>query len=217
MTILHVITLYNKPDYFELAAASVRAQTRECIHLAQQDTHETQDLYPPAVYFNKVAKDLPTDAYICWLSDDDIMLPNFAKDLCGHLDTHPEIDAVYGTTEHCTFDMATGISTHIRTLPQDGFPIYNAANSPYCRIDGGQFVHRRSTLNKISYPWYSETHDACRHCDGRFAEKIAAACGIYPLVPMKQVAINRVTSKSGHVALIDNQLKVVDWTRQTNR
>lgn len=40
-----------------------------------------------------------TGKYICYLDDDNIYKPNHIEALSGYLDTHPDIDVVYGSTE----------------------------------------------------------------------------------------------------------------------
>jgi hypothetical protein len=211
-----VLTLWNKPDYIDDAIASVKAQTRSCIHVVKRDEYNTQGLYPPAVYINSIVRQLPLDSYWGWLSDDDLLLPNYASDLADWLNTHPDCHAVYGTSEHIKYDKSTGFKQHVRWLPADvsGYPVFSAALSPYCRLDGGQFLVRRSILEKMPYPWYPEEQTGCSVCDGTFAAKLANLCGIHPLQPMKQVMVNRATPKSSHSMLAEGALRVGDWTKQ---
>ena len=196
-----VITLTNKPDLVQEAIASVKAQTRECVHLVEVDSGQYKGRYPPAVHYNVISKQCSADDYISWLSDDDLMLPNFVADLAGMLDIHPEYGCVWGWSMHVVLNK-NGTTTNIRPLPQDGnfMQVFNAANEAIFKLDGGQIMVRRSVLDKISYPYQSEdTGEPSRRCDGFLMNKIAAAVGIYPLG--KQVKINRTTDKSGHLRI----------------
>jgi hypothetical protein len=69
-------------------------------------------------------------------------------------------------------------------------------------------------MDKIPYPWYPEEQIGCSVCDGTFATKLANVCGIYPLVPMKQVMVNRATPVSSHSVLVGGGIRVGDWTQQ---
>ena len=101
---------------------------------------------------------------------------------------------------------------------------YNALCSPACKIDGGQFMVRRSALELVERPWCAEGRTADpnvpaimlpeRYGDAMFMNKIANAVGIYPID--KQVMVRRVTPLGTHTKIIGGQHIITDW-RQDGR
>lgn len=209
---IRILTLFNKAQLVLEAIASVEAQTRrDYIHFARPDTYRARDgRYPPAVYYNEMARIAPMEDYISWLSDDDLLFPNYVADLAGHLDAHPEIDCVYGGSKHVLHEPPQE-DRLIRNLPQQWpFPLFNAELSPFCQIDGGQFMIRRSGLEKIPYPWYPEDAASASGCDAIFMRKISQYFPMYPIPVF--VMTNRATSASCHTVAVRGHLeKGVGW------
>ena len=215
-----IVTLANKPKYLPDAIASVEAQTRQDFrHVIQVDEGIDWDgRYPPAAFWNETAKEADPEDYICWLSDDDLLLPNYVEDLAGHLDTHPWIDACYGGSQVEVWD-ENGKVQDAEFLPYGGYNVFNSNWSPACKMDGGQFMVRRSALDSLPWPWVPEdtTKDPNAHpitvqeryCDALFMNKIANAVGIYPIG--KQVMVNRRTELSGHTRIVGGVSTVADW------
>lgn len=201
------------------AVGSVEAQTRhDYIHLVQPDTCRSWNgRYPPAVYYNEQAKVASAEDYISWLSDDDLLLPNYIADLADYLDTHPEAECVYGGSRHVRIYPNLG-EQFIRNLPEElPFPILSNAYTPGWRIDGGQFMIRRSALEKVTYPYYPEDPDpsVARVCDALFMNKIVQAMTMYPIQVF--VMVNRMTSLGSHVAIDSlGRAQVQDWRSRTH-
>jgi hypothetical protein len=219
---IYILTLANKPRYLPEAIASIKAQTRssDLEHIVVLDQGEDWGGgYPPAVFYNEWAKKLPFGSYISWLSDDDMLLPRYVEVLAGFLDDHREIDCCYGGSE-VLFEEGAGIRSHSWAwLPKDplllfqeGWPIFDGQTQPGCVIDGGQFMVRRTALEKIEYPYMNEDPApwAARLTDAHVMNKLANAVGIHP-VPI-QVMINRITPLSAHCRPGPNgQREIVDW------
>lgn len=218
MGMIYVLTLSNKPELLPQARESVRVQTRRGVHLVLEDTpllNWGADVYPPAVFYNRMAAPCAADDYIIWLSDDDLLTPNALELLAGHLDTHPEHDAVYGLAEHRLYWPAEGVQRHYRTLPADGGnAVYSAACDPCGNIDGGQFMVRKIGLDKVGYPYTPEQADGSeRTNDGILMRRVARACGIYPLQPQQVVTICRTTPYSAHSVPMGSGIAHANWKR----
>ena len=215
-----IVTLANKPKYLPDAMASVEAQTRRDFkHIVQMDEGIGWDgRYPPAAFWNEQVEAVGMDDYVCWLSDDDLLLPNYVEDLAGHLDAHQEVDCCYGGSRVENWDEAGKIAD-AQFLPMEGYVVFSGAWEPSCRIDGGQFMMRRSALEAIPRPWVPEgitidpnAHPITmqeRYSDAIFMNKVAWIFGIYPIG--KQVMINRSTELSGHARIVDGVSTVADW------
>ena len=214
MGITTIVTLSNKPALLPEAIASVMAQTRPCRHIwAFDGAQDWAGRYPPAVWANQEWGRCDLDDYVAWLSDDDVLLPNYAADLAGHLDAHPEHMAVYGLSQHVTYDPATGIEVPMRVLPLgDRAQVFDASNRPLCKLDGGQVMVRRSALEQLPRPWVPEKIDGARVCDGAFLDKLALAFGIYPAAGF--VMRNRATPYSAHSVSRGNYWAAADWRRE---
>lgn len=212
--VVHIITLYNKPTLIGDATESVGLQTRrDFVHTVMPDTYQDWNgRYPPAVFYNEQARATPLDGYVCWLSDDDVMSPNYVMDLAGYLDEHPEVDCVYGGSRHVI--VQAGVPDKLyRILPQETpFPIFNADYLPGCKIDGGQFMVRRLALERVPYPYYSEAVEGARVCDARYMDKLVQYMAMYPVQTI--VMTNRATVLSSHAVPDDHGgLVAVDWRR----
>lgn len=211
---IHILTLWNKPDYVKEAIASVQAQTRrDFVHIVQPDTYRGwRGRYPPAVAYNEWAREAPMEDYISWLSDDDLLQPNYVADLAGCLDVHPEYECVYGQSRHVMSHPKLG-ERFIRNLPAEWpLPVLEVNFTPGYRIDGGQFMIRRSALERIPYPYYGEGYVNAGVCDADYMNKIVQHFPIYPV--QKQVMVNRMTPLGGHVMVNDKgEAVVVDWKR----
>jgi hypothetical protein len=208
-----ILTLANKPQYLPDAVASVEAQTRrDFVHTVALDDENAEwgGRYPPGVFFNHAAKLVHPHDYICWLSDDDLLLPNYLEDLAGFLDANREIGCCYGGSE-VIFLEEDGSTSHYKNLPELGWPTYNKWIQPACQIDGGMIMLRRSVLDLIETPWMNELADPelARITDGHLMNKIANKVGIYPV--KKQVMINRITPVSAHCQSGGGVRHVVDW------
>lgn len=118
--------------------------------------------------------------YVCTFYDDDLYDPEFAEEMAGYLDEHPEAAAVWCTEQRATWRPHTG--TEVTTsIPATG---PKTAGQMDCQVDGAQVMFRREMLDKIGDPWLPEdpADASCRHSDGIFLEKLAQAAGvIYPL------------------------------------
>lgn len=210
---IQILTLFNKPELVLEAIASVEAQTRrDYAHLVQPDTYRSWNgRYPPAVYYNELARAAAQDDYISWLSDDDLLLPNYVADLAGYLDTHPEMSCAYGGSTHIIHE-PPNVDRVVRNLPpQWPFPILDANRTPGYQIDGGQFIIRRSALEKIPYPWYSESAEGAGVCDATFMNKIVQYFPIYPVQTF--VMVNRATPLSSHAVVVKGHIEVASWRR----
>jgi len=217
-----IITLFNKPKYIDDAFASVEAQTRrDFVWAVREDKGiDWRGRYPPAVFWNEQMEAAGMDDYCCWLSDDDLLLPNYVEDLAEFLDAHPEIMACYGGSQVETWN-ENGKVMDAEFLPHGGYRVFDKDWSPSCKIDGGQLMVRRSALEEIERPWVPEGTTADpnahpitvqeRYCDGLFANKLAVAFGIHPIE--RQVMVNRRTELSAHTRIVGQGAIVADWRK----
>ena len=218
---VYVMMLANKRKYLRDAIRSVRAQTRtDFIHVVALDNGQDWGGYPPAVWFNREAKEISPENYIAWLSDDDVLLPNYVADLAGYLDAHPEVDCCYGGSEVVLEDGQgtrspwTWLPDYPDRLNAKRWPVFDTKNLPGCVIDGGQIMLRRSALSAIAQPWMPIATEptTARLTDASLLNKLANAVGIYP-VPV-QVMINRITPLSAHCRPGPGGQRVItDWRR----
>lgn len=195
-----IATLSNKPGYLPDAVASVMAQTRPAVHVwAMDGVQDWGGRYAPSVFYNQIARMADPDDYIAWLSDDDILLPNYVEALAGYLDSHPWINAVYGYSTHVMYDREAGVKSFYRTLPVrlDG-ATYTRTNEPCGVIDGGQMMVRVKALENFAYPWAPEDNGPNRRiADGVLMNRVAEFCGGIHCVP-EMVLENRSTPLSAH-------------------
>lgn len=111
--------------------------------------------------------------YMATFYDDDRYHPDFVKRMAGHLDDHPDDQAVLCSQNRYRRNR-DGSEDLVGALP------VVAPRRPGefdCQVDGGQIMWRTELLDKIGDPWMSEDPaDAiCRHSDGIFLERLAAA------------------------------------------
>jgi GT2 family glycosyltransferase len=213
--VIRIITLWNKPEYIQDAIDSVKAQTRQdIIHVMQKDEGiDWKGLYPPARWWNIQSFAASPDDYVCWLSDDDILLPNYVADLAGYLDKHPEAECVYGGSHHVQHHPAFE-DRFIRELPCSlPFPLLNSSYTPGYRIDGGCFMVRRTALNRVPYPYCPEGLDTARVCDAVYMDKLVQ---YFSMVPVQAFVMkNRVTPRSSHFVVTETgETKIVNWLEQ---
>jgi GT2 family glycosyltransferase len=211
--VTRIITLSNKPSYLPDAVASVAAQTRrDLVHVVRMDTYRTWGgKYPPAVYWNEMSREAAIGDYVCWLSDDDLLLPNYVADLAGHLDAHPEIECVYGGSTHVIHEPPNPDRVIRNLPPQWPFPLLNMDHTPGYQIDGGQFMIRRSALERIPYPWCPEAAEGAGVCDASYMNKIVWYLAMFPVQTF--VMINRATPLSSHAVVVKGHIEVASWLR----
>jgi hypothetical protein len=210
---IRVITLSNKPDLLLDAIESVKNQKRfgDVVHIIGRDDGIYQsNIYKPAVFFYNEIQRSDDNDYICWLSDDDVMQPNYTKALGDYLDEHPEIMACYGSAKCILYDppkFNKEIGRHLadRVFSKD------SGESPCCAIDGSQVLARAKAYKDIVFPI---TEESCRISDGIIMQKIAS---LYPIVPVPTpdfLMLLRTTPQSAHTAAGKNgELIQVDHKR----
>jgi hypothetical protein len=195
-----VLTLWNKRELIGDAVRSLwdQATRRRVVHVCEQDVGQYAGQgYPPGVFYNAIVANIPPEDYIAWLSDDDVLLPDYVEALAGYLDEHPEANACYGQLERWAL-AEDGRTWKLGDLP--GGPIYGIQGMPCCNIDGGQVMYRGQVLDRIDPPWHPMTMQACHVSDGLLLNKIAAVTPIYPVG--KLVMRNRITWLSSHWRLV---------------
>jgi hypothetical protein len=114
--------------------------------------------------------------YVCTFYDDDVYEPTFLEAMVGFLDEHPEHGAVWCSQDRVRW-WPDGRTEHGGCLSADR---ELTPGNLLDRVDGGQFMFRRSMLDLIGDPWLPEDPGRCHHSDGIFLEKLAVACGVIP-------------------------------------
>lgn len=215
-----VMTLSNKPDLLPQARASVEAQSvaqgRMVTHVVGIDGPDWEwpsNVYPPAMYYNRTAHKAKANAYVIWLSDDDLLLPGALEAMASYLDNHPQAQAVYGGARHVA--LQDGEETFIRDLPVIPVGRYDGNYDPMGQIDGGQVMVRRSALDMMSYPYTPEAADGSERVnDGTLLRRMAQVFGIDRLDPWRQIAVCRSTPKSAHTVPTGGAgVEFADWRR----
>lgn len=112
--------------------------------------------------------------YMCIVSDDDLYRPDFIARMAGHLDEHEPVQAVWCGMD--CFRVRDGHREYTGTIPATGPRTVGGFD---CLVDGMQVMYRASLLEKIAAPWLDENPalDSCRHADGLWLERVAAAAG----------------------------------------
>lgn len=191
---IYVITLSNKPDLLPDAIESVRQQTRPAVHVVGYDTcWEWANRYPPAAFYNDIVQGLSWYDYVVWLSDDDILHPEFVATLAAGLDGGH--DAVYCPARHVLVD-EDGERLH-RMLPEHRLPVFNSQNQPSGKLDGGQIMVKASALQSLGFPYAPEEHTTARYADGILLNRLANMVGIHPVTDAPLVTL-RTTGQSAH-------------------
>jgi GT2 family glycosyltransferase len=208
---IRIITLANKPSYLPDAIASVLAQTRkDIVHVVGLDdgSRDWGGRYPPGVFYSEEARRADMSDYVCWLSDDDILLPNYCEVLANYLDAHPRVHCVYGISR---VEMhAPGRKPVLKmVLPKRkvGLVRFDANNLPGFKLDSGQFMIRRSALERVPYPYAPPTEP--RRDDGYLLNNIARHVAFWPVNEV--VMVNRVTPQSSHRRNVGGKYAGHDW------
>jgi len=118
--------------------------------------------------------------YMCIVSDDDAYRPGFVEKMAGYLDAHEPVQAVWcGMDIHRVRDGSREYAYSIPATDTRG------AGGFDCRVDGMQVMYRTSLLDRIASPYLDENPalETCRHADGLWLERVAAAAGEVHHVP----------------------------------
>lgn len=197
------IPSFNKGPYVLDAINSVLAQTREDWEIwlleNSNDDGRTREcielsgiLGDSRIHYEKIddVENIRRDYYItCWLlnrymgeaageyifylSDDDLIDPTCLERMTAELDPYPGRNAAYASLRHA-YGCAPG---EVGPFGPNGIPAETVRMHPEnvdCRIDGGQVMFRRTLLNSLPYPWYTESNfaETARHCDGIFLQNL---------------------------------------------
>lgn len=220
-----VTATYNKEKYFEDAIESVLSQTRPnwrwwiimdganaatsqiCLRLAHRDSRVTlfkedvvftqrYDFYRPSMLMNKYFPLIATD-YFCWLSDDDILEPNYLEILAGALDRNRSWDIVYGACEVLGEDGDSWRKTY--SFPLDPSVVYDVCDLPCGHIDGGSIVQTKRSYDRIK-EWQFPTKGNHRLSDGLYMNELARHFKFHPVeckvLTHRQTAISENTKSS---------------------
>jgi len=179
-----VTSTYNKEKYFKDAIESVLEQTRRdwrwwiildganhktteiALNLMHREDRVTiftercnyfqrKQTYRPAEIMNKYFPMISTD-YFCWLSDDDVLMPNFLEVLCGTLDSNPNINIAYGgckyivETEQGNWELDKYVGVDGRRFDADSPPMY--------KLDGNQFVQTKESYNEVNFQFPNDLY-----------------------------------------------------------
>lgn len=224
MGIMRIITLSNKPDYLQKCVASVKAQTVPCLHIIGHDHpgYDWGNRYPPAVFFNQQIRAADPDDLICWLSDDDILMPNFVEEFVKFFDEYRDVGAAYCKMLCVKYELGKD-AVKLRDLPPEYGQTFNEANLPMYKMDSGQVVFRVKKIKNITLfseymhfaPEYSD--DTARVNDGIMLNRW---CEYFPIMPLPYDAplcVGRITPKSAHTQLNEKgNYTAVDWRERRN-
>lgn len=159
---------------------------------------QRKEKYPTALLLNEYYPQA-TGEYIFYLSDDDYLINNAFELLVGFIN-ETEKDVIYFSQETLdeaqdgTFQRVSEIlAIHPRGKDTD--------QGVGCQIDGGQIIHRKNCLDKISQPYFDYTYPEASVCDGSFMEKLAAHYTFFPVgVGFPPLMIKRRSKLSTFVA-----------------
>jgi len=213
---IHILTLFNKPDLVKEAIASVEAQTRrDLLHVVQEDKdRDWGDNYPPAVFYNEQARLAASGDYICWLSDDDLLKPDYCELLAGYLDAHSEVGCCYSGAIRNLRDAKGKEWEYCR---YEAIETWGQTNLPGGHIDGGQMMVRRSILDQIPYPYTPEAIGDCNNlADALLMDRIACICDLVP-VPGWVMTIRSTTQSSHMICSAKGGLQSVNWRQRDGR
>lgn len=118
--------------------------------------------------------------YVATFYDDDVYYPEFIEKMAGYLDANPDAGAVICAQDRVKLNR-DGTEELVGRIAAHGRKVTGMLD---CQVDGAQVMFRRSMLDLIGDPWLPEDPgDTCRHSDGIFLEKLAAACGEIHNIP----------------------------------
>jgi len=117
-----------------------------------------------------IRRGLVTGRYVCTFYDDDRYHPQFMERMAGHLDDHPETNAVWCSQRRVVV-RRDGTETVVGAIPATGT---RHGGNWDCQVDGGQVMFRRQMLDLVGDPWLPEEPSTCYHSDGLFLNKLAA-------------------------------------------
>jgi spore maturation protein CgeD len=120
--------------------------------------------------------------YIFYLSDDDLIDPECFEFMAGELDANPHHQVVYAGLRHGTPSGPGDCGP----WPDLGIPAIETktfVGSVDSLVDGGQIMHTKKILDKISYPYFEETSEGkfARHSDGIFMERLVCCTPFWPV------------------------------------
>lgn len=203
---------YNKPRYLAEAYQSLTAQTdyrwiwwlaldgpcgqtrATALKLAKLDsrvrlfdcgTTEEQRVstYRPAEIANELYPQVQT-RFVKWLSDDDLMAPQFLEIMTGAL------HATCRNVAYCRAEFVTESDGGWRRTgqrPRQGLPVYSRYCLPDKELDWGQVLHTMDAYRSI-LPWQFPTGDEYDHCDGLFLNELAER---FDFLPCKEFLFTR--------------------------
>lgn len=200
-----VTATYNKEEFFCDAIQTVLNQTRTywrwwiildganfattemCLQLAHRDPRVTlfkedisynqrHEIYRPSMLMNKYFP-LITTEYFCWLSDDDLLEPNFLEVLGGLLDNNSSWDIVYGGCRVIE-QIENNQWKPTYTFPTE-YKNYNHRNLPCGHIDGGSILQTKKSYDFIK-PWQFPTLENHRIADGLYMNELAKKLEFHP-------------------------------------
>lgn len=204
-----VTATYNKEAYFPQAAESVFNQTRRdwrwwiildganertsdyAFNLQHRDSrvtvfvenvnfNERKQIYRPSMLMNKYFPLISTD-YFCWLSDDDVMQPNYLESLAGALDNNSGWDVVFGWCDIINQVNKTDWALHMYLGRYHFNKEYNENVLPMFLLDGGQILQTKKSytaLNGWQFPLEWVSGNAC---DGLYLNELAKQFTLHPI------------------------------------
>ncbi len=163
----------------DIIKKNINLDDKRIKYVEKDFTKEERAKYYPTTYLLNRYYRKATGDLIAYLSDDDILYPGLFSKISkffkenkdkqiGYfsLKSTIEKDGVFVQENQILAEIERGLGTEIGVS---------------CSIDGGQMAHRKSCLDKISWPYYLEEITDASIVDGIFMNKLAEKFTFYPM------------------------------------
>jgi hypothetical protein len=140
------------------------------VYVWRKDTTEEERklVYSPAVIFNYLADALDTPRF-CWLSDDDLLRPQYLELLNAKLDETGG-DIAFGAIQYAAENGRGHFHlTNITGLKDCYYP--GSPHDPCGTLDGGCFVQTKKSWDELGWKWPTDWKDAWQ-VDGLYMRKL---------------------------------------------
>jgi hypothetical protein len=132
--------------------------------------------------------------FFLFLADDDLLHQECVKVCAEHMAANPDKYVFYFSLDFAGASFGVPLGAPPLGMEPTVAECILSRGEVDCVLDSGQVAHRKSCLDSLEPPYFSESFTDARHCDGLFLERLAEHFLFHPIPQV--LATHRFTSYS---------------------